>query len=667
MKKIINSVLLIVLSIFMFTNNIIVTASDTLITVGEMKVTAETTIADIEKVLGEAKIKTISPFGGYAYTFYTDDDYSNYLYIETTADDKIISYGSVDESYNVPGENNNNNKYIENTNELSGYFYTDENNKVIGGIYYNPRVLYDGDTEQIRRLYNLNYDKYTEDYQYSISKHAVTMINALSRRLERKIDFKFSDSLSNYYSFKVDDLPSSLKENELAVTDFNFSSIIACTLNPMYFATLIKDKINMDISEKNIPLFGYDKENRKLYSYIMNESIADDIANSINGRTLYAMNLLDDEMTETEKALILAQFVQEGYLFPASYSDGYKYSNEISQTGGTTQNFLELANIAGLSCEKLVHNDVEILFGLVCNLDDEWTYLDVIKESANSFEAHPYQKIKFNMLFKSRTTIENSSLKNKYDFNDINEEISYGTIFSGHYPEGVDKNIDDYASRIYYDKEYKYYEKSENKKTYIYKENRKTGYKEQLQEVYYNFNGSGLVKDDKLLYYVGTDNCLYTYNIITLENEQIASPNDVDKKIMGVFLGYDGDIYYTVYTEATNETKVININKKVSDWPKEKPYYSEDNKYKLVYLETPTNVSILEYKDLSGDSTTSYELKIPDTINNKPVVGIEPNAFIYKHLHGSFLAPQDLEYIGPNAFFGIAEIDNIKLNSKLKC
>ena len=305
MKKIINSVLLIVLSIFMFTNNIIVTASDTLITVGEMKVTAETTIADIEKVLGEAKIKTISPFGGYAYTFYTDDDYSNYLYIETTADDKIISYGSVDESYNVPGENNNNSDFVENANELSGYFYTDKNNKVIGGIYYNPRVLYDGDTEQIRRLYNLNYDKYTEDYQYSISKHAVTMINALSRRLERKIDFKFSDSLSNYYSFKVDDLPSSLKENELAVTDFNFSSIIACTLNPMYFATLIKDKINMDISEKNIPLFGYDKENRKLYSYIMNESIADDIANSINGRTLYAMNLLDDKMSEKEKALVL--------------------------------------------------------------------------------------------------------------------------------------------------------------------------------------------------------------------------------------------------------------------------------------------------------------------------------------------------------------------------
>ena len=38
-----------------------------------------------EKVLGKSKLTTKSAFGGNCYTFYTDDDYNNYLYIETNS------------------------------------------------------------------------------------------------------------------------------------------------------------------------------------------------------------------------------------------------------------------------------------------------------------------------------------------------------------------------------------------------------------------------------------------------------------------------------------------------------------------------------------------------------------------------------------------------------
>ena len=77
--------------------------STDLITVGtgkyQITVTNDSTVDDIIKVLGEPKLKTKSVFGGYAYTFYTDENYSNYLYIETTSNGKIISFGSVDPSY----------------------------------------------------------------------------------------------------------------------------------------------------------------------------------------------------------------------------------------------------------------------------------------------------------------------------------------------------------------------------------------------------------------------------------------------------------------------------------------------------------------------------------------------------------------------------------------
>ena len=65
-------------------------------------VTTKTTIDDIIAKFGAPKIKTDSAFGGYAYTFYTDNNYSNYLYIETNKDDKkIMSYGTVSPGYEI--------------------------------------------------------------------------------------------------------------------------------------------------------------------------------------------------------------------------------------------------------------------------------------------------------------------------------------------------------------------------------------------------------------------------------------------------------------------------------------------------------------------------------------------------------------------------------------
>ena len=92
MKKKLFITLIIMMMLFSLSFNIIVNAesSDLLISVGtgnyHIEVTTTTTIDDIKKVLGEPKLTTPSAFGGEAYAFYTDDNYSNYLYIETLED-----------------------------------------------------------------------------------------------------------------------------------------------------------------------------------------------------------------------------------------------------------------------------------------------------------------------------------------------------------------------------------------------------------------------------------------------------------------------------------------------------------------------------------------------------------------------------------------------------
>ena len=80
-----------------------VKAADLLISlnngISKFAITSETSVAEIEAKLGKAKLVTPSAFGGSAMTFYTNDNYDNYLYIETTSDGKIATFGSFDETF----------------------------------------------------------------------------------------------------------------------------------------------------------------------------------------------------------------------------------------------------------------------------------------------------------------------------------------------------------------------------------------------------------------------------------------------------------------------------------------------------------------------------------------------------------------------------------------
>lgn len=103
-----------------------------LITVGGKTVTKNMKIDDVKKMFGEPKLTTPSYWDGYAYTFY-GKDYSDYLYLETDSDGKIVCYGSVS-----PGFETNKYSYGEKVNPYAraGCEAKDDDGKLYAVIYY---------------------------------------------------------------------------------------------------------------------------------------------------------------------------------------------------------------------------------------------------------------------------------------------------------------------------------------------------------------------------------------------------------------------------------------------------------------------------------------------------------------------------------------------------
>ena len=195
MKKKIITIFLILLMILQFVPINVVKASndgDLLISVGTGKyaitVTTTTTLEDIKEVLGEPKVVTDSAFGGKAYTFYTDNNYSNYLYIETTDENKIISFGSVDPTYKTKTYSYGD-KYNYSENAVLYGCLLNIDSVVKGGIYYNRDALIDGSVSETINLFKNNYgDKLEISSSYylrEISEQAITMYNAIAKTLDK--------------------------------------------------------------------------------------------------------------------------------------------------------------------------------------------------------------------------------------------------------------------------------------------------------------------------------------------------------------------------------------------------------------------------------------------------------------------------------------------------
>ena len=267
-------------------------ASDVLISLGtgkyQIEVTKTSTVEDIIKVLGEPKLTTPSAFGGNAYAFYTDDNYNNYLYIETLEDGQIFSYGSIDKTFKTSTYSYGDDYPYSGRMPLCGYFAVDDG--INGGIFYNKNALFNGNYTKIMDFYEENYLSDEETYLIGLSKQGILMYNALSKqRGNRDTTPLIFDEETFYINEQFKEFGTSIdeyiSEMDLMVAHSKtlgakFSIEISDAyymINPCMFADLANDNQYTVFEEKNIGLFDYNLETKKLSAFAISKNVFDRI------------------------------------------------------------------------------------------------------------------------------------------------------------------------------------------------------------------------------------------------------------------------------------------------------------------------------------------------------------------------------------------------------
>lgn len=277
-----------VFAIALFSDNIFALTSNDLISVGSGKyaitVNSDTTIDEIKNVLGEPKITTPSAFGGKAYTFYTDSNYSNYLYIETTSNNKIVSYGSVDSTYKT-NTYSYGSKYNYTENRTMHGCIFNNSGTVAGGVYYNSKAYINGSYSQTISNFISTYESNPAYYLKGISEHGVTMYNALSSNIATvRANLKFDEDFF-YINEQLKEFGSSIRTYLRTMNKSNYMQGIGVgedislsnnnyyLMNPMIFANFLKNNKSTKFGDKTIAVFDYDINNKLLTAIAVEENL----------------------------------------------------------------------------------------------------------------------------------------------------------------------------------------------------------------------------------------------------------------------------------------------------------------------------------------------------------------------------------------------------------
>lgn len=260
----------------------------------QITVNKSTTVDDIINVLGEPKLTTDSAFGGYAYTFYTDNNYNNYLYIETTSDGKIISYGSLEETYKTNTYSYGDSYPYNERSPLYGCLFSKEG-IVGGGVYYNTSAVNSGNYSDVIELYENNYKSNPIKYLKGLSKQAILMYNALSFKLGNKdtttlvydeeffyINEQFKELGTTIREYMLDmDLNTSYMKGIGVKSNVEIANKVYYIINPMLFADLAGNNKYTVFDEKTIAVFDYDID-RKILSAVTLSPNTFDITDKID-------------------------------------------------------------------------------------------------------------------------------------------------------------------------------------------------------------------------------------------------------------------------------------------------------------------------------------------------------------------------------------------------
>lgn len=218
---------------------------DVLIIVGGKAVKEDMTDKDVINLFGEPKLKTPSPFGGYAYTFY-NNNYSDHLYIETTESGEIASYCSVANDF-ITYNYSYGDKFDE---HIFGSVLTKSNkdlteSHVYGILEYNNNVI---------KIAPNNYNNLLlkDPYAYitALNQHTVLLFNAASANTPEysKGNELYYDEEALMECIKLGEQKTNVNEyadiNHLDgyVKSYNFSTDFYLTddyINPMQFVSHI--------------------------------------------------------------------------------------------------------------------------------------------------------------------------------------------------------------------------------------------------------------------------------------------------------------------------------------------------------------------------------------------------------------------------------------------
>ena len=390
----------------------------------------------------------------------------------------------------------------------------------------------------------------------------------------------------------------------------------------------------------------------------------------------YAISLIDDKMTDHEKALIFIQYCQEGNIYSGSGQTATDVLvDHKAVCAGYAESFKLLCETVGIPCETLTSYKANHKW-CVCYLDGEWTYVDVTRGSSGKYAPQDFSgkffcskdefdfvKVEGGSYTSAKDAKKNgwTIIESRY-FTDAFYD-SYG-LNNNYYPEGSswsDSKITGNYSRIYYDENYRYYEQAPYglgaTEMTVYKENRTTGEKTELAKAFLHNNlNSGLVKDNNKIYYVATDGKTIYSMDLNGNNKTKEFEYTGDKVVSGIFV-QDGYIYYVLRDKSTTSTS--------SEWTKWKELETrvQTGKYTInnstfSYIQTRNGITITDYEGPEN-------VTIPNTINGKAVKRIGNSAFKDKKLTGELKLPRFLKSIGDDGFNN-NQITKINFNNVLE-
>lgn len=303
MKKRIISMILILVQILSLTSvlapSIVQAAtSSTLITVNGKTVTTDDTIQTINQKFGEPKLVTPSAFGGHSYTYY-GQNYADYLYIETNVDEKIVSYGSIDEKFTTSDYSYGDAKsYPITYSTLTGYILG--TSTVKGVILYRPSPI--GSSYKAVSTFENNYESDPVKYLKSISQQTFEMYKALCYKKGKTTNVEWDEDIF-YMNEQLKELGTDMRKTiEALDKDAYCDSVYSMAkydlnrygalLNPMSFLESTANGGAVDIEGAKM-IFDYNLETSSLSVY----GIDTDVFEETN-----LVEMTQEEQTKLENA-----------------------------------------------------------------------------------------------------------------------------------------------------------------------------------------------------------------------------------------------------------------------------------------------------------------------------------------------------------------------------